>query len=583
MRPFRFAVRCGRIARGLAACLTIALSHTALASEPDTPAPWPHGAMVSAANPYAVAAGQRILEAGGHAVDAAIAVHAVLGLVEPQSSGIGGGAFMLVYQRDSAEVAALDGRETAPATASADMFTADGAPLDFVTAWQSGLSVGVPGVPALYLDSHRRYGRLSLTEVLTPAIELARRGFEVSARLNGLLERVQSFSRLDDNPDTADYFYPDGKPLPVGFLRTNPAYAETLENLARDGFDSFYRGALAARIVAAAQAGPNPGRLTEADLAGYRSVHREALCSPATELRVCTMPPPSSGVAAIMMLNLYDRLTAGEERTPIDRWAAFVDAQRLAYADRDRYIGDPAFAEIPVADLVNPAYLDERAAERPAPARPARPGDPGAVLRDEPMLARYAPDSTRPLPSTTHLSVIDGDGNAVSMTASVEAPFGSSRWAGGFLLNNQLTDFARNPGEPGTAAVNIALPGKRPRSSMSPVLVFDGSGGLRMVSGSPGGNSIIAYVAKTLIGALRWDLGAQAAVDLPNVVARGLNVRVETGVAGGQPVADGLTALGYPVEETEGENSGLHVIVVGKDGLDGAADPRREGEVATVR
>ncbi len=478
LRPFCLAV--------LLCSLAASISPPVSAAAPDAAPPWPHGAMVSAANPYAVAAGQQILQAGGHAVDAAIAVHAVLGLVEPQSSGIGGGAFMLVYQRAGQEVAAFDGRETAPAAASADMFRADGAPLDFLSAWQSGLAVGVPGVPALYLDSHQRYGRLSLDQVLAPAIELARQGFEVSPRLNGLLERVKPVSRLDENPDTAAYFYPDGKALPVGFVRTNPAYAETLENLARNGADSFYRGPLAAEIVAAAQAEPNPGRLTEADLASYRSVQREALCSPVSELRVCTMPPPSSGVAAIMMLDLYDRLAAsGASGT--DRWAAFVDAQRLAYADRDRYIGDPAFGDIPVADLVNPAYLEERAAERPAPARAARPGDPGAVLRDEPMLARYAPDSTRPLPSTTHLSVVDAEGNAVSMTASVEAPFGSSRWAGGFLLNNQLTDFARDPGEPGTAAVNIALPGKRPRSSMSPVLVFDSGGELRMITGSPGG------------------------------------------------------------------------------------------------
>lgn len=546
---------------------------------------WPHGGMVAAANPYAVAAGKRILEAGGHAVDAAIATHAVLGLVEPQSSGIGGGAFMLVYDAGNDAVLAYDGRETAPAAATADMFVVDGEPLGYLEAWQSGLSVGVPGMPALYVHSHAEHGRLPLSEVLAPAIELARAGFEVSPRLADFLVRIRQYSRLDDNPATAAYFYPDGEPLPAGYLRKNPAYAETLMRLAEAGPSAFYEGQLAADIVAAAAAEPHPGRLTLADLAAYRSKRRDPVCGAAAAVRVCSMPPPSSGMAQLMILSLYDRFAAGMAAGADDdtaRWAAFVDAQRLAYADRDRYIGDPDFGDIPVADLIDPAYLDARARERVAPDTAPKPGDPGAVLRDEPMLARFAADSTAPMPSTSHLSVVDGDGNAVSLTASVEAPFGSSRWAGGFLLNNQLTDFARDPGSPGAAAVNIALPRKRPRSSMSPTLVFDADGGLRMVTGSPGGNSIVAYVAKTLVGVLRWDLTAQQAIDTPNVIARGLEVRVETGVEGGAALADGLAALGYPVEEREGENSGLHVIVVREDGLEGGADPRREGAAVAV-
>jgi len=571
------------IAVCLAALLLAACARDpAVAAAPDRPA-WPHGGMVAAANPYAVEAGRRVLAAGGHAVDAAIAAHAVLGLVEPQSSGIGGGAFMLVYDAAEDAVIAYDGRETAPADATADMFVVDGEALGYLAAWQSGLSVGVPGMPALYADTHARHGRLPLAEVLAPAIELAREGFEVSPRLSGFLARIRQVSRLDDNPDTAAYFYPDGEPLPAGFLRRNPAYADTLERLAASGPASFYRGALAEDIFEAVRAEPHPGRLSLDDLAGYRTVRREAVCGTATDVRVCTMPPPSSGLAQVMILDLYDRFAAGlAAGDDTARWSAFVDAQRLAYADRDRYVGDPDFAAVPVADLIDPAYLRARAAERAAPGAAPKPGDPGAVLRNEPMLVRYAPDSTAPMPSTSHLSVIDGAGNAVSLTASVEAPFGSSRWAGGFLLNNQLTDFARDPGEPGAAAANIALPGKRPRSSMSPTLVFDADGGLRMVTGSPGGNSIVAYVAKSLVGVLRWGLSAQEAVDLPNVIARGLTVRVETGVDGGAAVAEGLTGLGYPVQEREGENSGLHVIVVRDDGLEGAADPRREGEAVAV-
>jgi len=313
-------------------------------------------------------------------------------------------------------------------------------------------------------------------------------------------------------------------------------------------------------------------------------VRREPVCALQAELRLCSMPPPSSGLTQLMIFGLYDRLFHAEAADPTDaRWRAFVDAQRLAYADRDRYVGDPDFVAVPARDLVRGAYLDARTAERAAPQAAAEPGDPGRVLHGEALLSHFGRDSTRPLASTSHLSVVDGEGNAVAMTASVEAVFGSSRWAGGFLLNNQLTDFARDLDDPAAPAANGVEPGKRPRSSMSPTLVFetDAAGGpdrLRLLTGSPGGNSIVAYTAKSILGVLRWELSAQEAVDLPNVVARGEAVRVETGVPGGAALAARLTALGYPVQEREGENSGLHLIAVTGTGLDGAADPRREGQ-----
>lgn len=570
--------------------LLIVVSCADAPSSPDLrPAPdqggtsWPHGAMATAANPHAVDAAERMLRAGGHAVDAAIAAHAVLGLVEPQSSGLGGGGFMLVYQRDSGDVLAYDGRETAPAAATADMFVVGGEPLPYLEAWQSGISVGVPGMIALYAETHAEHGRLDLATVLSPAIELAWEGFEVSPRLADFLGRLREYIRLDDNPETAAYFYPGGEPLPAGYVRTNPAYARTLESFVRDGREAFYGGDLAREIVEAVHAQPLPGTLALKDLARYQVIRREALCTIVTADRICMMPPPSSGVAQAAILGLYDRLAADSSADDAGRWSAFVGAQRLAYADRDHYLADPAFVEVPVDDLIDPEYLDARARQRSAPQDAPTPGDPGAVLRGDPLLAAHGPDTTRPLPSTSHLSIVDAEGNAVSLTASVESVFGSSRWAGGFLLNNQLTDFARDPGAAGRPPANVVAPGKRPRSSMSPTLVFDVEGNLRMATGSPGGNSIVAYVAKSLVGVLRWNLSPQAAIDLPNVVARGREVRVETGMPGGSKVATLLEQQGYPVEEREGENSGLHVIVVTPDGLQGGADPRREGEVAYVR
>jgi len=539
---------------------------------------WGLGAIATAANPHAVAAAIEMLEKGGHAVDAAIAAHAVLGLVEPQSSGIGGGGFMLVYERETGDLVFHDGREVAPAGATVDMFMRDGEVMNYMDAWQSGKAVGVPGAVALYKAAHDEHGKLPWIDLFQPAIRLATEGFEVSPRLANYLPMMAERSLLDENPGAAEYFYPGGKPLQEGHLLKNPEYAATLTRIANEGISAFYSGEVAESIAAAAQAEPNPGTLTVEDIASYKPERRAVICGEFRDTTICTPSPPSSGGAQLMIAVLYDHLLT-DDSTQADKVAAFVDAQRLAYADRDHYFGDPDEVEIPLDDLLNPEYLKHRATERFAPDAIPTPGDPGLVLHGESSAAIFATDTTREAAGTTHLSIIDADGNAVSMTATVEAPFGTQRWAHGFLLNNELTDFAREVPADGTLPANAIAPGRRPRSSMSPSMIFDSTGDLLMVTGSPGGNSIPAYVSKTIIGVLDWGMSAQEAVDYPNIVARGETVRVEISVDPGQAIADDLKKRGYNVQEREGENSGLHIIVVRDDELDGAADKRREGVV----
>ncbi len=542
---------------------------------------WDLGAMATAANPHAVEAAIEMLEKGGHAVDAAIAAHAVLGLVEPQSSGLGGGGFMLVYERDDGSLTFHDGRESAPAGATVDMFMRDGEVMGFYDSWQSGIAIGVPGAVAMYKLAHDTHGKLPWSEVFQPAIRLATDGFEVSPRLANYLPRMAEVSRLDEAPGTAEYFYPDGEPLQIGDLLKNPEYAETLSRIAEEGTSAFYSGEIAEEIAAAAQAQPNPGTLTVEDIGNYQAMTREVICGQFRDMKICTPSPPSSGGAQIMIAALYSHLSADAESRS-DRIAAWVDAQRLAYADRDHYFGDPDEVDIPLQDLLDPAYLEFRATERFAPDATPTPGDPGEVLRGESTASTFGVDTTEEAAGTTHLSIIDKDGNAVSMTATVEAPFGTQRWAAGFVLNNEMTDFAREVPEDGSRPANAIAPNRRPRSSMSPSMIFDNDGNLLMVTGSPGGNSIPAYVSKTIVGVLDWGMSAQEAVDHPNLVARGERVRVEISVGAGQEIADDLSARGYDVQEREGENSGLHLIVVGEDGLDGAADKRREGTVEAI-
>ncbi|MEM7662428.1 MAG: gamma-glutamyltransferase [Pseudomonadota bacterium] len=548
-------------------------------------AAWTKGGMVAAADPRAVEAGLQVLRSGGHAVDAAIAVHSVLGLVEPQSSGLGGGAFMVVYERESGELTVFDGRETAPAGAGPDLFMKDGEVMGFLDAWQSGRAAGVPGQVALYKAAHDAFGTAEWSSLFAEGTRLADEGFVVSPRLASLLanERLRGAVRLDDNPATAAYFYPDGEPLAEGAVRDNPEYAATLRAIAEEGPSAFYSGAIAEAIVEAATAAPDGGSMTLADLEAYQVKQRPALCGAFRSYRVCSAPPPSSGgVAENMIMGLYDRLLPEGEVESDERVVTFVEAQRLAYADRDHYVADADFVAVPSEDLINPMYLDERANQGVAPGATPQPGDPGEVLGRGSIIDRWGRDTTEDAPGTTHISIVDQDGNAVSMTATVEAAFGSSRWAAGFLLNNELTDFAREAELNGKPLANAPAPRKRPRSSMSPTIVFDEAGDLFMVTGSPGGNSIVAYVAKTLVGVLDWGMTAQEAADFPNIIARGQPVNVEVDRGDGQAIADMLKERGYEVRERRGENSGLHVIVVRDDGLEGGADPRREGIALSV-
>ncbi len=539
-------------------------------------------AMVAAANPYAVEAGLEILRRGGNAIDAAIASHAVLGLVEPQSSGLGGGGFMLVYSAANGTTKALDGRETAPASARPDMFLdEDGKELGFIDRVQSGHSIGVPGTVALYQSAHERYGALPWAELFEPAIRLAEDGFTVSQRLHESLVRISGFTRIDENPSTADYFFPDGEVLQPGAVRDNPAYAETLRLIAKQGVAGFYQGTVAERIIAGAAESPRPATLTQTDFDDYQVVVREPVCGPYRNYRVCSMPPPSSGSAVVQTLGILEVLAPDGLNDDTDGWAALIDAMRLAYADRDHYVADADFVPVPIDALLNRDYIKHRAGQRAEPGSAAEPGDPGAFLGEDPMLPMWAADGAMVPHGTTHLSIVDGDGNAVSFTASVEFAFGSQRMASGFILNNELTDFAATPEIDGRPVANAVEPGKRPRSSMTPTLVFDADDQFYMATGSPGGNSIIAYTLKSLVGVLDFGLDAQSAIELPNIIARGQSVQLESERAASELI-DSLRERGYPIEARGGENSGLHTIIRTPAGLDGGADPRREGQARTM-
>ena len=540
---------------------------------------WPHGAIVSAANPDAVAAAISILEKGGHAVDAAIAAHAVLGLVEAESSGLGGSAFMVVYDRASDSTLVYDGRETAPAGATTGMFTRDGQPVGGREKWAMGVSVGVPGAVSLYQASHTDNGRLDWSELFEPAIQLASDGFEVTekmVRYNDALEPALASGMF---PNAAEYLFPGGKPLAAGDRINNPEYAKTLTRIAAEGPSAFYEGEIAAAIVARVQAEPSSSSMTLADIAAYKTAEREPVCGAFRLSTICSVPPPSSGIAQIMIPALYDRLLSGNETSIEEKVQVFVDAQRLAYADRDHFVGDPDFVDVPVDALIDPSYLAHRATQRFAPAEVPAHGDPDFASDDTETAWIRGADATIEVAGTTHLSIIDGEGNAVSMTASVGYPYGSIRMTNGFFLNNQMTDFSSNISADEQPSANAIAPGKRPRSSMSPVIIFDAGGDPSMLTGSAGGSSILAYSTKTILAVFDWDQSAQEAVDFPNVVARGESVGVETSMGNGQALVDYLASQGYIVQEGRGENSGLHIIVVGDDGMTGAADSRRHGTV----
>ena len=536
-------------------------------------------AMISAADKRAVEAGLEAMKQGGSAVDAAIAAHAVLGLVEPQSSGLGGGGYMVVYDRKSNTTTTFDGREAAPATATADYFTVNGQNLGFVQAIQSGKSVGTPGAVALYKAAHEKYGKLPWDRNFDTAIKLADEGFIVTPRLaNSLGARFQN-GPLGKNPGSGEYFFPNGKALAVGDRRTNPEYAATLRRVAKEGPAAFYSGPIAENIVKAVHAGDIAGDLSLKDLADYKVLVKPSVCGPYKDYTICSAPPSSSGgVGMNLIMSLYENITAKSgAATEEAKLRDFVIAQQLGYADRDHYVADPAAVNVPVADLLDPKYVKSRAESGFKPGDVPQPGDPGAVVNNKPIRDMWGRDTNAAQPGTSHMSFVDFDGNAVSFTATVESAFGSSRWTNGFVLNNQLTDFTRPPTLNGKPVANAPGPGKRPRSSMSPTIVFDRQGDVFMVTGSPGGNSIVGYVSKTLVAVLDWGKTAQEASSLPNIVARGPVVSVETADATGKAWAKILADAGFKIREVAGENSGLNLIVARADKLEGGADPRREG------
>ncbi len=529
--------------------------------------------MISAAHPLAGQAGLEILRAGGAAVDAAIAAQMVLNLVEPQSSGIGGGGFLVHYSAKRGEIASYDGRETAPASAHPYMFLdGRGKPKKFYEAVLGGLSVGVPGLLRMLEMAHKEHGRLPWERLFEPAIKLAEEGFEVSKRLHGMIAKDEHLGKFEP---AAAYFLENGEARKAGSLIFNRPLGEAFRRIAEGGADAFYNGPMASDIAATVRQSPiSPGGMRAADMAAYKAVKREAVCLFYRVWLICGMGPPSSGgITTLQILGILQNFDLAAMK-PYDPKAIHLvaEASRLAFADRNTYIADPDFVPVPSAGLLDPGYLSLRAGEISAKASigKAQPGMPG--LGAGPRLgADYSEGGL----STTHLSVIDGQGNAVSMTSSIESAFGSRLMTNGFLLNNQLTDFSFIPNRDAAPVANRVEPSKRPRSSMSPTLVFDGSGKVVMAIGSPGGSRIIGYVAKTIIAALDWNLDIQRAIDLPHFVNRNGPTEIEEGTP--------IEALKPVLEEWGHEvlikplNSGLHGIRAGQDGLTGGADPRREG------
>ncbi|HEV7251502.1 MAG TPA: gamma-glutamyltransferase [Mesorhizobium sp.] len=578
------ALKCGRRIAPLSFFTLVWLAPTLLHAQTAAPAPEaPTGRiakhastatrdMVAAANPLAAEAGRQILAKGGSAVDAAVAVQFVLNLVEPQSSGIGGGAFLLHW--DGTKLASLDGREAAPAAAQPDRFMgADGKPLAFYDAVVGGRSVGVPGTLRLLEEAHKRWGKLPWTEVVAPAIRLAEEGFTISPRLNGLLGQEKY---LQEDPLARAYFYgEDGKPKPVGTVLKNLAFARTLREISEKGADSFYTGSIAADVVASVARHPtNPGDMTLDDLNSYRVEEREAVCGPYRKYRVCGMGPPSSGgIAILQILGVLEGqdMAAMKPEEEAAHWLS--EAGRLAFADRALFLGDPAFVDVPVRGLIDPDYLKSRAAllNPDRSTGKAKAGEPPFQKTE----FRFAPSEGVEF-GTSHISVVDGQGHAVSMTTTIEDGFGARVMTrSGFLLNNELTDFSFSPTEEGKPVANRVEAGKRPRSSMAPTIVLDREGKLHAVLGSPGGSQIIPYVAKTLVGILDWKLDPQVAVDLPNFGSRNGPTELEAGTEAEGWKAE-LEAKGHEVKLID-MNSGIQVIVVGPEGLTGGADSRREG------
>ncbi|HOY78854.1 MAG TPA: gamma-glutamyltransferase [Hyphomonadaceae bacterium] len=531
-------------------------------------------AMVAAADPLAVEAGLEMLRAGGTAIDAAIAVEVTLGLVEPESSGIGGGGFLIHYTGASEKIDAYDGREWAPAGATPDMFMVDGKPLDFPLAQASGKSIGTPALIPMFKLVHEQHGKLPWAKLFEPAIKLAEEGFVVGPRLS------KSFSdnkaTLESDPEArALYLDASGKPWPQGHVFKNPAYAKTLRAIAADGPKAMTQGAIAEAIVSAAQRQPRAGTLTVADLQAFKPRRLDPLCGPYRIYQVCTMPSPSSANAMLSILSLYERARPQPVGpSNVQDWAAYVWASRLSYVDRDHYMGDDRFVEAPTKELIAPAYLDARAKLIDLSKGPAVM--PVGTPKGEALRNKWGSEAMQEH-GTTHLSVVDGYGNAVSLTATIESEYGSHRMAPGygFWLNNQLTDFSLVPVIDGKPVANAVAPHKAPRSSMSPSIITDKDGELAMVAGSMGGSTIIASVSRTIIGVIDWKQTPQEAVGTSAVFARTPDIAVEASRMA-PAMKNALKALGWKIVD-EDLYSGTHVIQVTPNGLIGGADPREEG------
>jgi gamma-glutamyltranspeptidase/glutathione hydrolase len=564
-----------------------------------TQTPAPKYGMVAAANPLATQAGVDILKQGGSAVDAAIAVQAALGLVEPQSSGLGGGAFMVVYDPKTAKVWNYNGRETAPSNTTPELFLdpETGEPLRYFAGIASGRSTGVPGAVVMLHKAHEDYGKLPWGPQLDPALKLAEDGFAVSPRMAGLVKRMGGFVLGRDDNARAYFFQEDGTTIPEGFIRDNKAYAETLRALQANP-RALLEGPIAEAIIQKTREEPLPGTLSLADMANYHAQKTEALCGTYRAHIICGAQPPSSGPLAVMsilgVLENYDMAELGQST---QGWHVFAEASALGYADRDKYVADPDFVDVPIGPLLNKAYLKQRSEliQEEAAMTDVKAGDPVAFARGQ--------DATPDSPGTSHFTVIDKDGLTVSITTTVEAPFGSQRMVGGFMLNNQLTDFSFRPVDAnGNPIANAPAPLKRPRSSMAPLVVFNPEGEFLFTTGSPGGNSIIAYVAKSVVGVIDWGLSPQEAIELPNVISRNGRVRLESqdlksedtdeidrgagAVEFGLPndIVSQLESMGHQVVRSKGEISGLHIIYRNTDGtLIGGADPRREGVALPVK
>ena len=560
----------GRCLPALLAALWLAACATVSVNVPDA-ATVAREAGVAAANPMAVEAGLEVLAAGGTAADAAVAVQAMLGLVEPQSSGIGGGAFLLYYDAAAKRITAYDGREAAPVAATASLFFDEQAkPLSYRDAVLSGRSTGVPGAIAMLGVAQARHGRLPWSKLFDAPIRAAEQGIAVPQRLARFVNG--NFPQSGEPDVKALFSRADGTPLQAGDPFRNPAYAATLRQLVLKGPRTLLEPPLSDAIILRVGAQPRPGAMSRDDLRAYQPRVTNPLCGPYLVYVVCVPPPPSSGMALLQMLAILDR-TDIALRGPGDpqAWFLFAEASRLMYADRDRYVADPAFIEVPVNGLLEPDYVARRAALIGAVAGPPpAAGVPAPIQR--------GPDSTTESTGTSHFVVVDAAGNIASMTTTVESLFGSGRAVGGFMLNNQLTDFSFEPlGPDGEPVANAVAPGKRPRSSMAPVIVLDREGQAVAALGSPGGSAILGYNAKTLVGLLAWELPLQQAIDLPNLIARGADYFGEVSKFAPEVLA-ALAERGIVIKSGRGEESGLHGVVLHDDGsTEGAADPRREG------